>query len=186
MSESQKEVSRKKYPPKVDYTTALLGMIRTSVVDTTFHALMALLLITGLIIDLLGPWLAQWLPLVRSVAHGYVGAVFVFVFVIYLIKIGVSKKMRTVFTATNYVDLIFYMILVVTGISIAAANWPWTDVFPWLSTTLRPLVIYAPAIHVAITYIWIVFSTILPGGFLHGLASVYLISHLKRRFKTTR
>lgn len=159
-------------------------MIRTSVVDTTFHALMAILLITGLIMDLLGPWLAQWLPLVRSVAHGYVGTLFVFVFIIYLIRIAILKRIRTVFTATNYVDLIFYAILVITGVTIAAANWPWIEVIPWLLTTLSAISIYAPTIHIAITYIWVVFSVVFPGGILHGLASVYLISYLKKRFKT--
>ena len=52
-----KQVPTKKYPPDFTLTNITKGMIRTSSVDFLFHLLMAILLITGLIIDLLGPWL---------------------------------------------------------------------------------------------------------------------------------
>lgn len=182
----EKEVPKKKYPPEVGYTTVLGGMMRTSVVDLAFHTLMAILLITGLIIDLLGPWLGGLLSPIRSIAHGYVGALFVLVFIIYLVKLAYSKKMRMVLTVTNYVDFLFYIILVITGVTIASVNWPWSDLFPGLSDTLSPIARIAPAMHIATTYLWIVFSLVFPGGLLHGLASVYLISHLKKRFKAVR
>jgi NADH:ubiquinone oxidoreductase subunit 6 (subunit J) len=142
---------------------------------------MAVLLITGLIIDLLGPWLGGWLLALRSIAHGYLGAVFVLVFAVYIGSVLGSKKMRTVLTVTNYVDFVFYIILIITGITIASPNKPWVDLFPGLSNALSSITWIAPAIHVATTYIWILFSTVAPGGILHGLASVYLISHLKKK-----
>jgi len=179
----KKEVAEKKYPPEVNYSTVLKGLIR---MDIGFHLLMAILLITGLIIDLLGPWLGGWLSSIRSIAHGYVGTLFIIVFIIYIISVAASKRMRIVLTATNWVDFLFYIVLIITGVTIASVNRPWIDVIPGLSDALSPIAPFAPAIHVALTYLWIVFSTVLPGGILHGLASVYLISRLKKRSRTER
>lgn len=182
----EKEVPEKKYPPEVNYSTVLKGMARTSPLDTAFHILMAILLITGLIIDLLGPWLGGWLSSIRSIAHGYVGALFVLVFIVYLAFVAYSKEMRTVLTVTNYVDFLLYIVLIITGITIASPNKPWVDIFPGLSDALTPIARFAPAVHAATTYVWIVFAIVFPGGILHGLASVYLISYLKKKYKTKR
>jgi len=179
-----KQVPKKKYPPEVNYSTVLKGMIRVSWLDLAFHSLMTILLVTGLIIDLLGPWLGGWLQQIRSVAHGYIGAIFVLVFAAYIgSAIGV-KRMRTVLTVTNYVDFLLYIVLIISGITIASVNRPWIDWFPGLASALSPMAQYTPTIHVVTTYIWIVFSVVFPGGFLHGLASVYLISHLKKKTST--
>lgn len=180
------EVQEKKYPPEVNYSKVLKGMTRVSPLDTAFHTLMAILLITGLIIDLLGPWLGGWLHPIRSIAHGYIGALFVLVFAAYIGSVLGTKRMRTVLTATNYVDFVFYIILIITGVTIASVNTPWIDWFPGLANVLSPLASYAPAIHVVVTYVWIVFSVVFPGGMLHGLASVYLISHLRKKRNITR
>ena len=181
-----KQVAKKKYPPETDYSTVLKGLARVSWLDTGFHTLMAILLITGLVIDLLGPLLGGWLLLIRSMAHGYIGAIFVLVFAAYIGSVLGSRKMRTVLTVTNYVDFVFYIILIMTGITIASPNKPWIDWFPSLANVLSPIVWIAPTLHVATTYVWIVFSTVFPGGILHGLATVYLISHLKKKSKTER
>jgi hypothetical protein len=181
-----KEVPEKKYPPEVNYSTVLKGMARTSPLDIAFHLLMAILLITGLIIDLLGPWLGGWLSSIRSIAHGYLGALFVLVFIVYLIVMVFSKKMRMVLTVTNYVDFLLYIILIITGIAIASPNKPWVDLLPGLSVTLSPIAQVAPAVHAVTTYVWILFAIIFPGGILHGLASMYLISYLKKKQKTMR
>ena len=180
---SNKKVAKKKYPPEVSYSTVFKGLVR---VDIGFHLLMAILLITGLIMDLLGPWLGGWLLWTRSIAHGYVGTLFVIVFIIYVLHSVISKKIRTVLSATNYVDFVFYIILIITGVTIASANRPWIDLIPGLSSALSPIAQFAPALHITLTYVWIVFSTVFPGGILHGLASVYLISHLKKRSKRLR
>ena len=180
-----KEVSKKKYPPEVNYRTVLKGLGRASLgLDTAFHLLMGILLITGLVIDLLGPWLGGWLSSVRTIAHGYLGALFILVFIIYIAYVAYSKKMRTTLSTTNYVDFLLYIVLIITGVTTASVNSPWIDIVPGLFETLSPLAPYAPAIHVVITYIWIVFATVFPGGILHGIASVYLISHLRKKPKT--
>jgi len=174
----EREVQRKKYPPEMSYIRILKEMIR---LDIGFHALMAILLVTGLIIDLLGPWLGGWFSPIRQILHGYIGAIFVLVFVVYLVSVAYSKKMRMTLTVTNYVDFLFYVVLIVTGIAVASPNKPWVDLFPGLPNTLSPLVPYAPTIHTAVTYVWIVFATVFPGGMLHGLACTYLIEHIRRR-----
>jgi hypothetical protein len=175
---------RKKYPPKVADTgtrAIIKRMLQVSYLDSAFHLLMAILLITGLLIDLLGSWLGGWLFWIRQVAHGYLGTLFVIIFILYILKALVSKKMRTVLTVTNYVDFLFYIALIITGISIASANAPWITYMPELAEALAPIAAYAPTIHIVGTYVWILFSTIFPGGILHGLATAYLISHLKKR-----
>jgi len=170
----------------MSYTGIMKGMVREWLFGVVFHTLMAILLITGLIIDLLGPWLGGSLLSIRSIAHGYVGAVFVLVFIVGVIGLAFWKPMRMVMTVTNYVDYLFYAILIVTGVTTASQNKPWIDIIPGLSATLSPMAPNAPAVHALITYSWIVFSTVFPGGFLHGLASAYLVSHLKKRPKTMR
>ena len=183
----EKQVSEKKYPPEVNYSMVLKGLARASLgLDLVFHLLMAILLITGLIIDLLGPWLSGWLFGIRSVAHGYVGALFIFVFAVYLVYIAYSKKMRMVFTGTNYVDFLFYILLIITGMTLASANRPWIDIVVQLSDALSVISPFAPALHVLLTYVWILFSLTFPGGILHGFASVYLISRLRKKSKTKR
>jgi len=178
-----KQVPNKKYPPEFNATNIMKGMARTSPVDILFHSLMAILAVTGLVIDLLGPWLGGWLLTIRSVAHGYVGVLFIFVFIIYIIHIASSKKMRLVLTKTNTVDFVFYIILIITGVIVAAPNAPWVDVIPGFAEALLPIAPYAPSLHVALTYIWIVISLITPSGILHGFACTYLLKHFRRSKK---
>ncbi len=242
---TEREVPEKKYPPEVKYSKVLKGIAGTSLVSSAFHHLMGILLITGLIIDLLGPWVGEWISSIRSIAqsyvgayfngyvgtlfvvifivylayrglyaqrtktavaatlfvdflfyialvvtglfaHGYVGSLYILVFIIYVLSIGVFKRVRMVFTVTNYVDFLFYFVLIITGMTMSSAVKPWVDLFPGLFDVLSPIAPYGPAIHVVATYVWIVFSTVFPGGILHGIASVYLISHLKKRSKAER
>ena len=178
-----KQVPTKKYPPEFNVTNITKGMLRTSPLDILFHLLMAILLVTGLVIDLLGPWLGGGLLVIRLVAHGYVGVLFIFVFLVYIIHIASSKKMRLVLTKTNTVDFVFYIILIVTGVIVAAANAPWIDLAPGLTQALLPVAPYAPALHVTLTYVWILISLITPSGLLHGLACTYLLKHFRRSKK---
>ncbi|MEM2922307.1 MAG: hypothetical protein QXF26_08350 [Candidatus Bathyarchaeia archaeon] len=175
-----REVKEKKYPPEVNFSTVLKGMWQVSKLDTAFHSLMAILLVTGLIIDWLGPWLGESLLPVRSIAHGYVGALFIVTFAAYLAKTAYSRKMRTVLTVTNYVDFLFYVVLIVSGVAIAAPNRPWNEVFPNLADVLLPLRRFSPTVHAVTAYVWMVFSLVFPGGLLHGLACTYLMVILKR------
>ena len=178
-----KQVPTKKYPPEFNAANIMKGMARTSPVDILFHILMAILAVTGLVIDLLGPWLGGWLLTIRSVAHGYVGVLFIFVFIVYIIHIASSKKMRLVLTKTNTVDFVFYIILIVTGVVVAAANAPWINLVPELAEALLPMAPYAPSLHVTITYVWILISLITPSGILHGLACTYLLKYFRRSKK---
>jgi len=178
-----KQVPTKKYPPEFTATNIAKGMLSTSPIDILFHLLMAILAITGLIIDLLGPWLGGWLLTIRSVAHGYVGVLFIFVFIVYIIHIANSKKMKLVLTKTNTVDFAFYIILIITGVIVASPNSPWIDILPWFGEAIIPLGAFPQSLHVTLTYVWILISLITPSGVLHGFACTYLLKHFRRSKK---
>ncbi len=168
-----KNVKKFKYPAEVTSQVVLKGLLQSKI-SMIFHALMAVLLVTGLTIDLLGAFLGGWLAPIRSLVHGYIGAVFVIAFPIYLANTLVRKKMRMLMTTVNYIDFALYAVLIVSGIAIASANQPWVNLLPWLSV-LSPLRAIAPPLHVIITYVWLVISMVFPGGFLHGVATSYLV-----------
>ncbi len=162
------------YPTKVTLTEVLKGMWRTSKADVTFHGLMAILLITGLAIDLLGPILGGNLATTR-VAHGYLGAVFILAFIVYIVKIFATKKIRMLMTSVNYLDFGLYIVLIITGIVVSAPSYPWSVYLPSLPTLVYSVAPIASALHTIITYVFLLLSILLPGGFLHGIASAYLI-----------
>lgn len=171
-----KDVKEFEYPSKVTLTGVLKGSWQTSKISMIFHLLMAILLVTGLAIDLLGVFLGGGLSPIRSIFHGYIGVVFVIVFPIYLVKVIATRKMRILMTTVNYINFALYALLILTGISIASANQIWIDTLPWLSSALSGLRQIAPPLHTVTTYAWLLFSILFPGGFLHGIATVYLIS----------
>jgi hypothetical protein len=171
-----KEVKEFEYPPKVTLGGVLKGLWQTSKLDVLFHSLMAILLVTGLAIDLLGFLLGGALAPIRQILHGYLGVAFTIIYPFYIIKILVTRKMRMLMTGINYLDFLLYTVLIVTGVTIASANQVWVDTLPWLGEALNGLSQYAPAIHTITTYVWLLISTLLPGGFLHGIATSYLIS----------
>jgi hypothetical protein len=84
-------------------------------------------------------------------------------------------------TGINYLDFLLYTVLIVTGVTIASVNQIWVDTLPWLVDTLSIFSQYAPVIHTVTTYIWLLVSTLLPGGFLHGIATLYLVSIKEER-----
>lgn len=171
-----KDVKEFEYPPKVTLSGVLKGLWQTSKLDVLFHSLMAILLVTGLAIDLLGFFLGGALAPIRQILHGYLGVVFTIIYPFYLIKILVKRKMRMLMTGINYLDFLLYTVLIITGVTIASVNQIWLDNLPWLADALSGLRQYAPSIHTITTYVWLLISTLLPGGFLHGIATTYLVS----------
>ncbi|MCZ2807968.1 MAG: hypothetical protein O2V44_01280, partial [Candidatus Bathyarchaeota archaeon] len=85
-----------------------------------------------------------------------------------------------VLTQTNAVDFVFYIILIVTGVMVAAPNAPWVTIFPGLAEAISPIGAYTQALHVSLTYIWVLISLLTPSGLLHGFACTYLIVHFRR------
>jgi hypothetical protein len=169
-----KNVEEFEYPSKVTFGGVLKGLWRTSKLDTTFHSSMAILLVTGLLIDVLGVVLGGALAPIRQILHGYLGVLWTILLPIYLVKILATKKMRMLMTTTNYVDFVLYLILLVTGVTITSANQIWVDNLPWLTSALSDLRPLAPALHTVTTYLWLLVSILFPGGFLHGIATTYL------------
>ena len=169
-----KDVKKFEYPTRVTLGGVLNGLLQFKI-STLFHSLMAVLLVTGLVIDLLGVFLGGWLAPIRSYVHGYIGVAFAVVFPIYLVNMLVRKKMRMLMTAVNYIDFVLYISLILSGIAIASINQPWVDLLPWLPNALNPLRQIAPALHTVITYVWLLVSIIFPGGFLHGIGTAYMV-----------
>ena len=165
-----RDVKDFEYPPKV----SCHGLWRTSKLDFLFHGLMAILLVSGLVIDLLGAYIGGSLLLVRRIGHGYLGVALVVLYPFYLIKLVGSKKSRMLMTAINYIDFVIYAVLILTGIAIASVNQPWIDVMPWLGDAISVLRVNATTIHTVTTYVFLLVSILLPGGFLHGIASMFL------------
>ena len=171
-----KDVKEFKYPSKVTKLGVLKGWWQTSKISMLFHLLMAILLISGLVIDLLGFFLGGLLTPIRSIIHGYLGTALVIVLPIYFVQVIATRKTRMLMTASNYINFVLYALLILTGVTIASVNQIWVDTLPWLSSSLSDLRPYAPAIHTIATYAWLLFSALFPGGFLHGIAVSYLIS----------
>jgi len=169
-----KDVKEFEYPTRVTLTRALKGLWKEKI-SMLFHVLMAILLITGLAIDLLGVFLGGWLSSIRTVAHGYVGVALVIVFPIYLVKVIATRRMRMLMATVNYIDFALYALLILSGIAIASANQPWINTFPWLPSALGYFRQIAPTIHTVTTYAWLFISMLFPGGFLHGIATGYMI-----------
>jgi len=178
-----KNVEEFTYPPKVTTNVVIKGLWKASKISTFFHILMTILSFSGLMIDLLGAFLGGSLFVVRQILHGYIGVIFVVIFPIYIIQIFGKKKTRMLMTTTNYVNFILYAILLVSGISIASANKTWMDLIPWLFTSLSGIRQFTPAIHSLATYSWLLISLISPGGFLHGVATGYLVSINKEKHR---
>jgi hypothetical protein len=162
------------YPTRVTLAEVLRGMWRASKIDVTFHGLMAILLVSGLLIDLLGKTLGGNLATTR-VLHGYLGAVFILVYIAYIIKILSTKRIRMLMTAVNYADFILYTLLILTGIVVSSLSYPWSVYLPTLQTLVYPVASVASTLHTITTYVFLVVSIFLPGGFLHGIATGYLI-----------
>ncbi len=177
-----KNVEELEYPTKVTFKRALKGLWQISKTDMFFHGLMAILLITGLMMDLLGAFLGELLLPVRRHIHGGIGAIFVIVFPVYVAKMVRSKKMRLLLTAVNLIDFALYLLLIVSGIAITSDDETWAKLFPWLGTALASFQL-ASKIHAVTVYAWLLISIIFPGGFLHGAGTAYLIWLQRKREK---
>ena len=169
-----RDVKNFEYPPKASTAVALKGLWQTSKLDFLFHGLMAVLLVTGLVIVLLGAYIGGSLLLVRRITHGYIGVALVVLYPFYLVKLLAQKKSRMLMTAINYIDFVIYAVLILTGIAIASVNQPWIDVMPWLASSLGVIRVNSTVIHTVTTYVFLLVSILLPGGFLHGIATMFL------------
>ena len=86
---------------------------------------------------------------------------------------------RMLMSPVNWINFVLYAVLIVTGVAIASTNQIWVDTLPALVDALAGIRPLAPAIHTVTTYAWLLFSILLPGGFLHGIATFYLV-HIQR------
>ena len=160
MVKKRREVKEFKYPVESGPLKALVDMFKPIPVLLLFHVSMALLLVTGLVMDLLGRWIGVYS---LQVFHGYVGTFFAIMFVVYVGIIVINKDFRALREPINYVEMVFYAALILFGMAIK---------FPALLPFLGPI---SPFHCSLLTYGWVVVSVLGGGGIVQGLASMYFI-----------
>lgn len=139
---------------------SLVYMFKPSLVLLLFHTTMALLLVSGLVIEFLGFWIGTY---TFRVFHGYTGMLFFIIFVIYLGIIAINKDFRDLREPINYVEIGFYALLTIFGAAIK---------FPTLLPFLNPI---SPFHCTVLTYGWLAVSVVGGGGIVQGLSSIYFI-----------
>lgn len=131
-----------------------------------FHISMAIQLITGVIFGFAGPWIDSFL--LRQF-HGYAGAFFTIMFILYLAVIAINDDFRALREPINYIEIVFYGGLILFGFSFSTIFNP-GNILPFL----RP---YATLFHtLLLTYGWIVTSLLGGGGIVQGLAAIYFLT----------
>ncbi len=171
MVRKRREVKEFKYPVESKPLKALTDMFKPLPYLLLFHISMMLQLITGLIIDLAGPLIGM--SLLRQF-HGYVGAFFTIMFAVYIGIIVINKEFRTLREPINYVEMVFYVALILFGFALR---------FPTLLPFLGPI---TPFHCTLLTYGWVVVSVFGGGGIVQGLASIYFIIARSRLRTSTK
>lgn len=171
MGRTRREVQDFQYPVKGGPLKALVTMFKPLPFLLLFHIAMGLQLISGLTMDLVAPWIAG--PLVRQF-HGYVGAFFTIMFMVYVGVIAINKDFRALREPINYVEMVFYAALIVFGFALR---------YPLLLPFLTPI---TPLHCTVLTLGWAVVSVFGGGGIIQGLAAIYYImirekDHLQHR-----
>jgi hypothetical protein len=135
-----------------------------------FHISMALLLTTGLVMNLIGPRVlfhTSEYSLLRQF-HGYVGAIFTIMFILYLGIIVMNKNFRALRETINYIESVFYAGFIVSGFSFSTIFNP-GNILPFLAP-------YATLVHtLLLTYGWVAASFVGGGGMVQGVASIYFL-----------
>jgi hypothetical protein len=135
-----------------------------------FHISMALLLTTGLVMNLVGPQVLFHTPeyLLLRQFHGYIGAIFTITFVLYLGVIVINKNFRALRESINYIEIVFYAGLALSGFSFSSIFNP-GNLLPFLAP-------YATLVHTfLLTYGWMAASLLGGGGMVQGVASIYFL-----------
>ncbi len=160
MVRKRREVKEFKYPVESRPFKALGDMFKPLPFLLLFHISMMLLLISGLIYDWAGHLIGM--NLLRQF-HGYAGAFFTIMFMVYVSIIAINKEFRSLREPINYIEMIFYVALIIFGFALR---------FP----TLMPFLNQITPFHCTLlTYGWVTVSVLGGGGIIQGLASFYFI-----------
>jgi hypothetical protein len=160
MVKKRREVEDFKYPVKAGSLQALATMFKPMPFLLLFHISMGLQLISGLIMDLAAPWIGG--PLLRQF-HGYIGAFFTIMFIVYVSIIAINKDFRALREPINYVEMVFFAALIIFGFALR---------FPRLLPFLNQI---TPFHCNLLTLGWVAVSVLGGGGIIQGLASMYYI-----------
>jgi len=176
MVRKRREVEEFKYPVETKPLGALADILlirmlpRSMLVLWLFHISMGLQLITGLIMYPAEAWTGTY---VLRQLHGYVGAFFTIMFVIYVGIIAINKDFRALREPINYVEMIFYTGLILFGLAFR---------FPSFLPFLAPI---TPFHCTLLTLGWVAVSALGGGGIVQGLAAVYyLMARARSKIQT--
>jgi hypothetical protein len=160
MVKKRREIEDFKYPVEGGSLKALSNMFKPMPFLLLFHISMGLQLVSGLIMDLAAPWIAG--SLLRQF-HGYIGVFFTIMFIVYVGIIAINKDFRALREPINYVEMVFYVALIVFGFSLRFPN-----LFPFLNRI-------TPFHCNLLTLGWVAVSVLGGGGIIQGLASMYYL-----------
>lgn len=169
MVRKRKKVEEFEYPVKAKNPLAdifsLRMLFRPLPILWLFHVSMTFQLVSGVLMAIGSLWADTFL--VRQI-HGYAGAFFTFMFVLYLSVIAINDDFRALRDPINYVEIVFYAGLILFGFSFSTIFNP--------GNLLPFLVPYANLFHtLLLTYGWMVASLLGGGGIVQGLASIYFL-----------
>jgi hypothetical protein len=164
----KRKVETFEYPVKVDPADAVVDslsirmLLKPLPVLWLFHISMGLQLITGLVLFFAAPWVGatQLRPF-----HGYVGAFFTITFVLYIGMIAFNKEFRALRDPINYVEIVFYVGLIVLGFASSSLFAPLFSSIPFLGQV-------TPFHCTLLTFGWVVVSVFGGGGIVQGLAAI--------------
>jgi hypothetical protein len=132
-----------------------------------FHFSLGLELVSGLIMYFVGSRIST--TFFRQF-HGFVGGFFIVMFVLYVTMIAISEDFRALREPINYVEMVFYVGLIIVGLA-------QSSILPGLLPFLAPLTPYHGTL---LTFGWLVVSTFGGGGVIQGLAAIsFLISRAR-------
>ena len=166
MVKKRRDVKEFKYPIEAKLSGALVEAISIKMlfkpltVLWVFHFSMGFLLISGLVMDLASTWISSF---ILRQFHGYAGAFFTIIFFVYIGIIAINKNFRDLREPINYVEIVFYAVLILFGFAIK---------YPTLFPFLGPISTFHCNL---LTYGWIVVSTLGGGGIIQGVASFYYL-----------
>lgn len=169
MVRKRKKVETFEYPVKAKSPSADIFSFRMLFkplpILWLFHVSMVIQLLTGLIMAIISPWVDTLI--VRQI-HGYAGAFFAFMYVLYLGMIAINDDFRGLRDTINYIEIVFYGGLILFGFSFSSIFNP-GNILPFLLP-------YATLFHtLLLTYGWMVTSLLGGGGIVQGLASIYFL-----------
>jgi uncharacterized membrane protein (Fun14 family) len=127
-----------------------------------FHFSMGVQLVSGLIMQFVGPWAGT--NFLRFF-HGFVGAFYIITFLLYIGKIAVNEDFRLLREPINYIEILFYLGMIILGLASSSF-------LPGLLPFLGPITSFHCTL---LTFGWIAVSIFGGGSVVQGLSAIFFL-----------